>query len=215
MTLGACQIDEFHIRASTPSPDLLSVLDGFGSGTPVIIGQSAGCVMALHADAASTSAVASLIRHGSGLIFVAMHRDRLRKLDIPEIATDQKSQCPHSYVAVDAADGIGTGISATDRAETIRRLGDPVRTAQAFRRPGHVIPVAGDLAVGTVPAPPQVALMLAVLLNNSTPVTSFSALVSVAEPYEIAMPAEGARIAAELEFPYVDAAAIIRAFYES
>jgi 3,4-dihydroxy 2-butanone 4-phosphate synthase/GTP cyclohydrolase II len=42
---------------------------------------------------------------------------------------------------VDAADGIGTGISAADRARTIRLLADPTAVARDFNRPGHVVPL--------------------------------------------------------------------------
>jgi hypothetical protein len=45
---------------------------------------------------------------------------------------------PRYAVAVDAAAGIGTGISATDRAETARQLADPNASAASFTRPRHV-----------------------------------------------------------------------------
>jgi 3,4-dihydroxy 2-butanone 4-phosphate synthase / GTP cyclohydrolase II len=215
MTLLTHEIDEFPIRMSAPATGMASALTAFGSREPVVIGHGADCVMVLDAANASTAAVASLVHHGSGLIFVAMQRDRLYELEIPELAADRSTHCPRSYVAVDAADGIGTGISATDRAETIRRLGDPHSEARAFGRPGHVIPVAADLTVGAVPTAPQVALMFSMLLGTPTPAVGYAALVSVAHPCDIATPEEGASLAAELGLAYVDGSAIIRSYYES
>jgi 3,4-dihydroxy 2-butanone 4-phosphate synthase / GTP cyclohydrolase II len=215
MTLISDLLEEFSVRMPSPSQDVATALHRMRSGDPVVVGHDTGAVMVLHGATALTAAVATLIRHGSGLVFVAMQRERLRALEIPELVADVASQCPRSHVAVDASDGIGTGISAADRAETIRRLGDPRSAPCAFGRPGHVIPVAADLVVGTVPTAPQVALMLALLTAESTPAAAYTSMVSIDHPTAIADSAESAMIANQLSLSYVDASSVIRAFYES
>ena len=56
-------------------------------------------------------------------------------------ATNQDKHGTAYTVTVDAREGIGTGISAADRATTMRLLADPTPTADDFTRPGHVVPL--------------------------------------------------------------------------
>jgi 3,4-dihydroxy 2-butanone 4-phosphate synthase/GTP cyclohydrolase II len=73
--------------------------------------------------------------------------DRLR---LRPMVQDNEDPAGTAYtVSVDAADGIESGISATDRAHTLRLLADPATTPGMVRRPGHVFPLranAGGLA---------------------------------------------------------------------
>jgi 3,4-dihydroxy 2-butanone 4-phosphate synthase/GTP cyclohydrolase II len=81
--------------------------------------------------------------HARGLICISMLGSRLRALDIPPMV-DQPSD-PHRtafHVSVDHAALATTGISATDRAATMRALADPASRAVDFARPGHVFPLA-------------------------------------------------------------------------
>ena len=58
--------------------------------------------------------------------------------------------------------GVGTGISASDRAKTIRALGDPQAAASKFRRPGHIFPlIAKEWGVLTRPGHTEAAVDLA------------------------------------------------------
>jgi 3,4-dihydroxy 2-butanone 4-phosphate synthase/GTP cyclohydrolase II len=78
-----------------------------------------------------------------GLICIAMLGSRLRALDIPPMV-DRPSD-PHGtafHVSVDHARLTTTGISASDRASTMRALADPASRAADFTRPGHVFPLA-------------------------------------------------------------------------
>jgi 3,4-dihydroxy 2-butanone 4-phosphate synthase / GTP cyclohydrolase II len=82
-------------------------------------------------------------RFGRGLICVAMCRERLAALDIR--AARKRGQRDHFNTAfmesVDAREGISTGISAADRARTIRLLVDEQAEAADLVSPGHVFPL--------------------------------------------------------------------------
>ena len=91
---------------------------------------------------ATRELLAFTIRHTSGVICVPMRGSRLDELNLPpmtEVNEDRKSTA--FAVSVDARDGVSTGISAADRAHTIRLLADPDSTARHFTRPGHVFPL--------------------------------------------------------------------------
>jgi 3,4-dihydroxy 2-butanone 4-phosphate synthase / GTP cyclohydrolase II len=88
------------------------------------------------------AAVNFMATHGRGLICVPMLAERLGELDIPPMAsrsTDPKGTAFH--VGVDVR-GHSTGISASERAETIRSLADHSAAAADFTQPGHVFPLA-------------------------------------------------------------------------
>jgi 3,4-dihydroxy 2-butanone 4-phosphate synthase/GTP cyclohydrolase II len=81
--------------------------------------------------------------HGRGLICAPMLSRRLYELGIPPMVAQNTD--PHGTafsVSVDLAAGTTTGISAPDRARTIKALADPETRAGAFRQPGHVFPLA-------------------------------------------------------------------------
>jgi 3,4-dihydroxy 2-butanone 4-phosphate synthase / GTP cyclohydrolase II len=88
------------------------------------------------------AAVNFMATHGRGLICAPMLRERLDELRIPRMAarsTDPKGTAFH--VGVDLR-GHATGISARERADTIRALADPSSRAAEFTQPGHVFPLA-------------------------------------------------------------------------
>ncbi|MFN3550789.1 MAG: bifunctional 3,4-dihydroxy-2-butanone-4-phosphate synthase/GTP cyclohydrolase II [Endomicrobiia bacterium] len=83
-----------------------------------------------------------MAKYARGLICVALPEERLKKLKIYPMVEEQ--DLPHEArftVSVDAKDGITTGISAHDRAKTIKKLIDPQSKPQDFVRPGHVFPL--------------------------------------------------------------------------
>ncbi len=80
--------------------------------------------------------------HGRGLICVPLSESRTEDLDLPQMVRRNTEGHKTAFtVSVDAANGISTGISAADRAHTIRLLADPAAGAGAFVRPGHVFPL--------------------------------------------------------------------------
>src|SRR5437763_10076406 len=91
------------------------------------------------AEMATPDLVAFMVRYTSGYICVPLTEEDCDRLDLPPMYhTNQDKRGTAYTVTVDASDGISTGISAADRAHTIRLLADPKAQAGAFRRPGHV-----------------------------------------------------------------------------
>jgi 3,4-dihydroxy 2-butanone 4-phosphate synthase/GTP cyclohydrolase II len=96
------------------------------------------------AQKATASAVNLMIREGGGLICVAMPRESAAYLGLPPMVAMEDNATPYGCdftVSVDARRGITTGISAADRAETIRLLASPATRDHDLVRPGHVFPV--------------------------------------------------------------------------
>lgn len=82
--------------------------------------------------------------HARGLICAPLTAERAKEIDLPQMASHNREGMKTAFtVSVDAAHGITTGISAADRALTIRLLADPAVTVDAFVKPGHVFPLQG------------------------------------------------------------------------
>jgi 3,4-dihydroxy 2-butanone 4-phosphate synthase / GTP cyclohydrolase II len=83
-----------------------------------------------------------LIRHCSGIIFVGLEGERLEQLNLPLMAPDNTESMRTAFtVSVDARHGTTTGISAADRAHTIRTLINPDAKPSDLCRPGHMFPL--------------------------------------------------------------------------
>lgn len=101
-----------------------------------------GAILVFPAATATPAAVHFLITHSSGLVHAAMPSGLLDALRIPDQPVLPSEDSGTSFtVAVDAAIGIGTGISAIDRAHTLRVLADPRSAPDDLVRPGHVLPI--------------------------------------------------------------------------
>jgi 3,4-dihydroxy 2-butanone 4-phosphate synthase/GTP cyclohydrolase II len=80
--------------------------------------------------------------HGRGLVCAPVTVDRAKALDLPQMTQMNREGMKTAFtVTVDAAQGITTGISAADRAHTIRLLADDKISATSFVKPGHVFPL--------------------------------------------------------------------------
>jgi 3,4-dihydroxy 2-butanone 4-phosphate synthase/GTP cyclohydrolase II len=80
--------------------------------------------------------------HGRGLVCAPLSVERAERLDLPQMEQrNREGQKTAFTVSVDAAAGISTGISAADRALTIRLLADATVGSEAFVKPGHVFPL--------------------------------------------------------------------------
>ncbi|HXF09407.1 MAG TPA: bifunctional 3,4-dihydroxy-2-butanone-4-phosphate synthase/GTP cyclohydrolase II [Desulfuromonadaceae bacterium] len=87
-------------------------------------------------------AVNFMAKHGRGLICVATTSERLQQLGIERMVRQNRESFRTDFqVSVDAAKGVTTGISAADRAETIRILADPTAAPEDLVQPGHVFPL--------------------------------------------------------------------------
>jgi 3,4-dihydroxy 2-butanone 4-phosphate synthase / GTP cyclohydrolase II len=94
------------------------------------------------ADAATPEKIAFFLRHTSGVICVALSAQRCDQLQLPLMVADNtEAQGTAFTVSVDLACGTTTGISAADRAATLRGLADASFAAGDFARPGHVFPL--------------------------------------------------------------------------
>jgi 3,4-dihydroxy 2-butanone 4-phosphate synthase/GTP cyclohydrolase II len=94
------------------------------------------------ADAVTTESLAFFLEHTSGVVCAALPGPRLDELDLPLMVSDNREGQRTAFtVTVDLAHGITTGISASDRARTLRALADPHAVAGDFVRPGHVLPL--------------------------------------------------------------------------
>lgn len=86
--------------------------------------------------------VAFMRRHCSGVVCVPLSAEKIHQLDLPQMVQRNSARLGTAFtVSVDAADGVTTGISAADRARTIRVLADPRAAPQDLVRPGHVFPL--------------------------------------------------------------------------
>jgi 3,4-dihydroxy 2-butanone 4-phosphate synthase/GTP cyclohydrolase II len=96
------------------------------------------------ASAVTPEIINFMATHGRGLICVALTPERADALDLPQMAENNTEALGTAFtVSVDAAArfGVTTGISAWDRATTIRLLIDPETRPDDLRRPGHVFPL--------------------------------------------------------------------------
>ncbi|MBP2330108.1 3,4-dihydroxy 2-butanone 4-phosphate synthase/GTP cyclohydrolase II [Kibdelosporangium banguiense] len=117
------------------------------------------------AEKATPELVAFMVRYTSGYICVPLTETDCDRLDLPPMFHTNQDRRGTAYtVTVDASDGIGTGISAADRAHTIRLLADPDSKPTDFRRPGHVVPLrAKEGGVLRRPGHTEAAIDLAVM----------------------------------------------------
>jgi 3,4-dihydroxy 2-butanone 4-phosphate synthase len=84
-----------------------------------------------------------LLTQVCGHTTVPCDRERLDRLEIPPMPGSGDRHGTAYHVSVDLAAGTGTGVSAFDRAATVRRLADEHARPEDFLRPGHVFPLAG------------------------------------------------------------------------
>jgi len=88
------------------------------------------------------AAVNFMAKHGRGLICVPTISERLQQLGIERMVRQNRETFRTDFqVSVDAARGITSGISAGDRAETIRVMADPTAVPEDLVQPGHVFPL--------------------------------------------------------------------------
>lgn len=83
-----------------------------------------------------------MLQHGRGVLCAPITQERCKELDLPRQVAQNTSILGTPFtVTVDKLEGCTTGVSAHDRAATIRALADPHSTPATFGRPGHVNPL--------------------------------------------------------------------------
>jgi len=80
--------------------------------------------------------------HGRGLICLTLTRERCRQLSLPLMVNDNQDQHSTNFtLSIEAAEGVTTGISAYDRAHTVRTAVQPAARPHDLVQPGHIFPL--------------------------------------------------------------------------
>lgn len=83
-----------------------------------------------------------MLKHARGVLCAPITMSRCQELDLPHQVVNNTSMLGTPFtVTVDKLEGCTTGVSAADRAATIRALADPASTPETFGRPGHINPL--------------------------------------------------------------------------
>jgi 3,4-dihydroxy 2-butanone 4-phosphate synthase/GTP cyclohydrolase II len=118
----------------------------FAAGRPVVVVDDADREnegdLVVAAELATAETIAFFVRWTSGVICVPLIGPDCERLALPPMHHPNQDRKQTAYtVSVDARDGVTTGISAAERAATIRLLADPEAKAEDLTRPGHVFPL--------------------------------------------------------------------------
>jgi 3,4-dihydroxy 2-butanone 4-phosphate synthase/GTP cyclohydrolase II len=98
--------------------------------------------LALAAEKVSAQAINFMAKHGRGLICLPATGERLDNLQLPLMVDENTCKFGTAFtVSVDAKQGTTTGISAADRAKTIKAVVDPATKPDDLVRPGHIFPL--------------------------------------------------------------------------
>ncbi|GAA1985425.1 bifunctional 3,4-dihydroxy-2-butanone-4-phosphate synthase/GTP cyclohydrolase II [Nocardiopsis rhodophaea] len=126
--------------------DITEAIADIAAGRPVIVvddedRENEGDLI-FAAEAATPELLAFMIRYTSGVVCAPITGDDADRLHLPLMVEDNQESMRTAYtVSVDARAGVSTGISAADRAHTLRLLADAHSTAGDLVRPGHVFPL--------------------------------------------------------------------------
>jgi 3,4-dihydroxy 2-butanone 4-phosphate synthase/GTP cyclohydrolase II len=94
------------------------------------------------AERATADLLAFMVRYTSGFVCAPLTSADADRLELPPMYHTNQDRRGTAYtVTVDAREGVSTGISAADRAHTIRLLADPATSPADLARPGHVVPL--------------------------------------------------------------------------
>ena len=158
-------------------------LEALRAGKPIIVADDEGREnegdVIIAAESASQEWVAWMVKHSSGFICAPMTNEIADRLDLPPMVEHNQDPRGTAYtVSVDAADRLSTGISASDRAHTLRVLADPTATGTRLTRPGHILPLrAVDGGVRERDGHTEAAVDL-LKLAGLTPVAAISEIVA-------------------------------------
>lgn len=163
--------------------DIPVALEALRAGKPIIVADDEGREnegdVIIAAESASQEWVAWMVKHTSGFICAPMTNEIADRLDLPPMVAHNEDPRGTAYtVSVDAADRLSTGISASDRAHTLRVLADPTATPARVTRPGHIMPLrAVDGGVRERDGHTEAAVDL-LKLAGLTPVAAISEIVA-------------------------------------
>ena len=126
--------------------EVAEALDDIKAGRVIVVSDDArrenegDLIMA--AQHATEQQLAFFVRYTSGIVAVPLSASRAEELRCPPMVSQNEAPLGTAFtVSVDAREGLTTGISAKERAATIRALASPRARAEDFVRPGHVFPL--------------------------------------------------------------------------
>lgn len=123
-----------------------TALDALRSGRMIIVvddenRENEGDLV-LAAEHVTTEKMNFIIRNTGGVVCLSLSNAIAEQIDLPLMVERNTSRLQTPYtVSIEAAEGVTTGISAADRAQTIRAAINPVARPEDLRRPGHVFPL--------------------------------------------------------------------------
>ncbi len=129
-----------------PLARVAEALEEIRRGKPVILvddedRENEGDIV-LAAEKITPEWVNFMAKHGRGLICLTLTEERAGELDLPLMVRDNSAQFQTAFtVSIEAREGVTTGISAADRARTIKVAVDPKSTSRDLARPGHIFPL--------------------------------------------------------------------------
>src|SRR5258705_13581674 len=141
----------------TPFTDVATAIEEIRSGRMIVVvddedRENEGD-LTLAAEKVTPEAINFMAKYGRGLVCLAMTEERLDHLRIGPMTAENTSNYGTAFCeAIDAREGVTTGISAFDRARTIKVAVDPATRPSNLARPGHMFPLRARKGGVLVPA---------------------------------------------------------------
>lgn len=182
-----------------PSSPISQIINDLQAGKMVIIfddnpGRELEADLVMAASLVTPEAIRFMAHLGGGIICMAMPASRLDELNIPPMTDKPTDPLGTGWALSVDAIGTGTGISAFDRAMTIKKLADPNSKPEDFIRPGHIFPLRAK-AGGVLERPGHT--------ESSVEIVTLAGLFPAAVICEIMLPnGEMARHADTIEFAH-------------
>src|SRR6476659_6651196 len=134
------------MQSSQPFTDVPTAIDEIRAGRMIVViddedRENEGD-LTLAAEKVTPEAINFMAKYGRGLVCLAMTEERLDYLRLGPMSAENTSNFGTAFTeSIDAKDGVTTGISAYDRAQTIKVAIDPATRPSDLARPGHVFPL--------------------------------------------------------------------------
>jgi 3,4-dihydroxy 2-butanone 4-phosphate synthase/GTP cyclohydrolase II len=133
-------------RSSSPFASIEDAIESIRAGRMVIVVDDANREnegdLTIAAEKVTPEAINFMARYGRGLICLSMTPERLDELEIPLMVSQNSSRFETAFcVSIEAKGQTSTGISASDRAATVRVALDPATRPSDLARPGHMFPL--------------------------------------------------------------------------
>jgi len=138
------------VRSHAPFASIEAALDALRTGRMIVVvddedRENEGD-LTMAASAVTPESINFMVTRGRGLVCLAMTPERLDELEVPLEVSDNSSRRETAMcVSIDAKHGSTTGVSAADRALTVRTAIDPKSKPADLARPGHVFPLRARL----------------------------------------------------------------------